>query len=116
MRVEEPLNDHRLRLSLGHCREGVFEVIGAIDQYWFEPDAGYCRGRLHVVQKGSAERVGGYGRGESRDPGEGRDDLAEQLEAFAAKLCIHTRPSREFPARAGQPYYKAAFDRCATRC
>ena len=32
MRVEQPLDDHRLRLGLGHCREGAFELIGAADQ------------------------------------------------------------------------------------
>jgi hypothetical protein len=67
MRVEEPLDDHRLRLSLGHCRKGVYEVIGAIDQHRYEADAGDRSGRLQVVNEGSAERVGRYARSENRD-------------------------------------------------
>ena len=58
MRVEEPLDDHRLRLSLDHRSEGVFEVIGATDQDRYEPDAGYRRRRLHVINEGAAEQVG----------------------------------------------------------
>src|SRR5262249_9177014 len=88
--VEEPLDNHCLRLGLGHCRKGVFEVVGAIDQHWHEPDAGYRCSRLHVIDEGSAERVGGYARCKNRDASEVRNDLAEQLEPFAAKLCIHT--------------------------
>ena len=62
MRVEEPLDNHSLGLGLRHCREGVFEVIGAIDQHRHQPDAGYRCSGLHVVDegvdKGSAEWLG----------------------------------------------------------
>jgi hypothetical protein len=33
VRVEKRLNNHRLRIHLGHGRIGAFELIGIADQY-----------------------------------------------------------------------------------
>src|SRR5262245_63058010 len=62
MRVEEPLDNHRLSLRFSHCSECVRELIGTVDQYRLEPEASPPGGQPQVLYEWAAKRIGGRGR------------------------------------------------------
>ena len=91
MRIEKPLNDHCLRVGLGHRDQRAFEFTRTADQYWLEPKARSCGGQAEVFNERSTKRVRGRGRRENCDAGKTRNEITEELQASAANLCIHPR-------------------------
>src|SRR5262245_47060181 len=89
LRQEVWLNDDRLVAIRTHGPERVFEFAWTIDHQRVKPEPCAVRAALEVLHEWRRERIGLDG--ENGDAGQLRNDLAQDLEALAAKLRLHVR-------------------------
>src|SRR5262245_7547268 len=115
MRVEEPLDNHGLRLVFGHYRESSLEISGAAYQDRVKADTNFPSHRCSLAHEEWDERVCGRVRSENGHVREAWDELAKQLQPLTRRFRPQSRYAGNVTPGAGQGLDEAVLNRCAHR-